>query len=136
MSTLRTLLGRGVLLAAAVVPLAAGGCGDLLQEPDTGIATMLTLTSVSGDEQNGPPGQPLSQPLRVRVSHLQGGSTDRLAVEWVVVAGSGRVEPRYSFTDADGIAEATWTLGATAGVQRIEARFADEVEVFEAEAVP
>jgi hypothetical protein len=135
-STLRTLQRRGVLLAAAVVPLAAGGCGDLLQEPDTGIATMLTLTSVSGDEQTGAPGQPLSQPLRVRVSNLQGGSTDRLAVEWVVVSGSGRVEPRYSFTDADGIAEATWTLGATAGVQRIEARFADEVEVFEAEAVP
>jgi len=54
----------------------------------------------------------------------------------VIVAGSGRVEPRYSFTDADGIAEGRWTLGTKVGVQRIEARFAGEVEVFEAEAVP
>ena len=125
-------LGRGIVLAAVVL----AGCGDLLQEPDTGIATMITLTSVSGDDQTGAPGQPLPQPLRVRLSHLQGGTAGKLAVEWVVVSGSGRVEPRYSFTDADGIAEATWVLGPQAGRHRVEARFAGEVEGFEAEATP
>jgi hypothetical protein len=125
-------LGRGIVLAAVVL----AGCGDLLQEPDTGIATMITLTSVSGDDQTGAPGQPLPQPLRVRLSHLQGGTTGKLAVEWVAVSGSGRVEPRYSFTDADGIAEATWVLGPQAGRHRVEARFAGEVEGFEAEALP
>lgn len=135
MSALRTFFLRGVLLSASVVPIGAG-CDDLLQEPDTGIATLLTLTSVSGDEQTGAPGQPLDQPLRVRVSHVHGDPTDRLAVEWTVVSGSGRVEPRYSFTDAEGVAEATWTLGSGNGRQRVEARFADDVEVFEAEAVP
>ena len=135
MSALRVPILRGILLAASVVPIAAG-CDDLLQEPDTGIATLLTLTSVSGDEQTGAPGQPLGQPLRVRVSHLQGESTERLAVEWTVVSGSGRVEPRYSFTDADGVAEATWILGSQDGRQRVEARFSDDVEVFEAVAVP
>ena len=134
MSALRTFLLR-VVFAASVVPITAG-CDDLLQEPDTGIATLLTLTSVSGDEQTGAPGQPLDQPLRVRVSHLQGDSTERLAVEWTVVSGSGKVEPRYSFTDADGVAEATWILGSGNGRQRVEARFSDDVEVFEAEAVP
>lgn len=125
-------LGRGIVLTAVVL----AGCGDLLQEPDTGIATMITLTSVSGDDQTGAPGQPLPQPLRVRLSHLQGGTTDRLAIEWVVVSGSGRVEPRYSFTDADGIAETTWVLGPQAGRHLVEARFASEVEGFEAQAVP
>lgn len=128
----RGRVGRGIVLAA----LALAGCGDLLQEPDTGINTLLALTEVSGDDQTGPRGQPLAQPLMVRVTHLQGGSTDRLAVEWVVVAGSGSVAPRYSFTDPDGVAEATWILGSEGGRQRVEARFADEVEVFEAEAVP
>ena len=135
MSPLRTFVQRGALVVACVVPIAAG-CGDLLQEPDTGIATLLTLTAVSGDEQTGAPGQPLDQPLRVRVSHLHGESTERLAVEWSVVSGSGRVEPRYSFTDPDGIAEATWILGSGDGRQRVEARFSDDVEIFEAEAVP
>ena len=134
MSASRTLILR-VVLAASVVPI-TGGCDDLLQEPDTGIATLLTLTAVSGDEQTGAPGQPLDQPLRVRVTHLQGDSTERLAVEWTVVSGSGKVEPRYSFTDADGVAEATWILGSGNGRQRVEARFSDDVEVFEAEAVP
>ena len=134
MSALRTFLLR-VVLAASVVPITAG-CDDLLQEPDTGIATLLTLTTLSGDDQTGAPGQPLDQPLRVRVSHLQGDSTERLAVEWTVVSGSGKVEPRYSFTDADGVAEATWILGSGNGRQRVEARFSDDVEVFEAEAVP
>lgn len=134
MSALRTFLLR-VVLAASVVPITAG-CDDLLQEPDTGIATLLTLTTLSGDDQTGAPGQPLDQPLRVRVSHLQGDSTERLAVEWTVLSGSGRVEPRYSFTDADGVAEATWILGSGNGRQRVEARFSDDVEVFEAEAVP
>lgn len=137
MSALRTFVLRGVVLSASVVPIAAG-CDDLLQEPDTGtgIATLLTLTSVSGDEQTGAPGQPLDQPLRVRVTHLEGESTERLAVEWTVVSGSGRIEPRYSFTDADGVAEASWILGSQNGHQRIEARFSGDVEVFEAEAVP
>lgn len=123
-------------LVTALLLVTAAGCGDLLQEPDTGIATMITLTRVSGDDQTGATGQPLPQPLRVRLSHLQGGTMEKLAVEWVVVSGSGRVEPRYSFTDADGIAEATWILGPEAGRHRVEARFADEVEGFEATTVP
>jgi hypothetical protein len=127
---------RGVRRAILVAAVALAGCGDLLQEPDTGIATMITLTRVSGHDQEGSPGQPLPQPLRVRLSHLQGGATGRLAVEWVVVSGSGRVEPRYSFTDAEGIAEATWILGPEAGRHRVEARFADEVEGFEATTAP
>lgn len=35
----------------------------------------------------------------------------RLRVEWTADARSGRAEPRNSFTDAEGIAETSWTLG-------------------------
>jgi hypothetical protein len=118
---------------AALISAALSGCGDLLQEPDTGIATNLTLVSVSGDDQSGPPGATLPQPIRVRLVDLQGGSTERLWVEWVVVQGSGTVVPRNSFTNADGIAETTWTLGPGTDKQRIEARVPGDAETFEAE---
>lgn len=120
-------VGVGWLALAGIA-----GCGDLLQEPDTGIATNLTLVSVSGDDQSGPPGSPLRQPVRVRLVDLEGGSTERLWVLWVVLEGSGTVEPRHSFTDADGVAEATWTLGSGTPRQRIEARAVGETETFEA----
>ena len=124
---------RSIAAAAmALIALAPSGCGDLLQEPDTGIATNLTLVSVSGDDQSGPPGSPLPQPVRVRLVDLEGGPTERLWVRWVVVAGSGSVEPRQSFTDADGVAETTWTLGPGIERQRLEARAVGETEVFEA----
>jgi hypothetical protein len=116
----------------ALIWAALSGCGDLLQEPDTGIATNLTLVGVSGDDQIGPPGAPLPQPVRVRLVDLEGGPTERLWVEWVVVQGSGSVEPSHSFTDSEGIAETTWRLGTGTEKQRIEARVGNEMEVFEA----
>lgn len=127
-------MGRALAGAAGCLLLAGvWGCGDLLQEPDTGIATNLTLIGVSGDGQTGPPGVPLPQPVRVRLVASLGGSTERLWVEWVVVQGTGTVEPRHSFTDADGIAETIWTLGPGEGKQRIEARVTGDREGFEAE---
>lgn len=104
----------------------------MLQEPDTGIATLVTVTVVSGDGQTGVPGSALAEPLRVRLASLVGGSTERLWVEWVVIDGSGKVEPRNSFTDADGIAEVTWILGPEKR-QRVVAVFAGESEPFEAQ---
>ena len=126
-------IGRaGVLLTG----IAIVGCEDLLQEPDTGIAQRLTLIVVSGNQQTGAPGQPLPQPLRVRLDDLMGGPSERLVVEWNAIDGSGRVEPRYSFTDEEGVAEATWILGPEAGRQRVTATFSDDVKTFEAQAEP
>ena len=122
-----------VLLVALVLTIgAASGCGDLLQEPDTGIATLIDLVRVSGNGQSGEPGTTLPQPIRVRLVVEEATSTEGLWVEWVVVEGGGRVTPRQTFTDEEGIAETTWTLGPGPGRQRIQARFADEFESFEA----
>ena len=130
--TARALRGAVVVGAGWLALAGIAACGDLLQEPDTGIATSLTLVPVSGDDQSGPPGAPLPQPVRVRLVDLEGGPTERLWIRWVVVAGTGTVEPRHSFTDADGIAETTWTLGPGTEKQRIEARAVGETEIFEA----
>lgn len=118
--------------AAGLATLLALACGDLLQEPDTGIATLVTVTAVSGEGQTGVPGSALAEPLRVGLASLVGGSTERLWVEWVVIDGSGKVEPRNSFTDADGIAEVNWILGPEKR-QWVVAVFAGESETFEAD---
>jgi len=121
-------LAIGLLLAAGI-----WACGDLLQEPDTGIATRFTIAVLSGDHQTGPAGAALPQPLRARIASLNAEGIERLWVEWVVLEGDGRVDPRNSFTDEDGIAETTWTLGASPGKQRVMARFQGDSVLFEAQ---
>lgn len=128
-----SMIRRSIVPAVvALISAALSGCGDLLQEPDTGIVTNLALMTVSGDGQTGLPGATLPQPVRVRLVDLEGRSTERLWVEWIVVQGSGTVELRHSFTDADGVAETTWTLGPGPERQRIEARIPGDTETFEA----
>lgn len=130
MRAARRPLLLGVL--AGLLALGLTACEDLLQEPDTGIATPLTLDIVSGDEQAAEPGTTLPEPLRVRLVDLQSRSVGRLRVEWVVVTGEGRASPRNTFTDEEGFTETTWTLGPGAGLQVVEARVGNEIARFEA----
>ena len=107
------------LLAAA---LAAGACDGLLQEPESGKVTPpVRLEAVSGDGQSGPPGRTLAAPLRVRIIDEEDRPLSRMRVEWTTATGSGRAEPRNSFTDAGGVAETTWTLGSGNGTQELRA---------------
>ena len=106
--------------------------GTCQKHPDTASTATGPGAPTPPQRAPGPPGSPLPQPVRVRLVDLEGGSTERLWVLWVVVEGSGTVEPRHSFTDADGVAEATWTLGSGTPRQRIEARAVGETEAFEA----
>jgi hypothetical protein len=117
-SRVRSALG----LTALAVALGLAGCGDLLQEPDTGVVLAgLRLQAISGNAQAGSPGSALEDPVRVRVLDGSDRPLAGLWVEWSVVEGAGRVEPRHSFSDADGIAEATWILGPSTGSQTVQA---------------
>ena len=101
--------------------LALASCGDLLQEPDTGFGKLpVRLEEVSGNEQTAAPGAALGEPLRVKALN-NGEPVPRLWVEWSVLAGSGTVEPRNSFSDANGIAETRWILGPSDGPQQVQA---------------
>lgn len=130
MSAVRTFFVLAAL--GGLLALGSVGCEDLLQEPDTGIATPLALFVESGDDQTAEPGSTLPAPLRVRLEDLQSRSVERLRVEWVVLEGSGRVIPRNTFTDEEGITETTWTLGPEAGLQVVEARVGSVTARFEA----
>ena len=116
--------------AALVAALGVAGCGDLLQEPDTGIGkAVVRLEEVSGDAQVGDSGAPLAQPLRVRVVDFDEEPAPQLWVQWSVLSGSGDIEPRNSFSDENGIAEATWTLGASTGAQEVQASIRNDQPV-------
>ncbi|HEY7863088.1 MAG TPA: hypothetical protein VIE39_05480 [Thermoanaerobaculia bacterium] len=124
---------RWIALASALIPAGIHACGDLLQEPDTGIATRFTITVLSGDDQTGAAGTTLPQPLRVRLTSLEAEQVGRLWIEWVVLEGNGRLEPRNTFTDEEGIAETSWILGTAPRKQRVMARFDGDSAVFEAD---
>jgi hypothetical protein len=117
-----TSIRRRGLGFVAIVAVFVAGCGDLLQEPDTGIGkTVVRLEEVSGDAQVGTRNAPLAEPLRVRVVDFDGEPAPRLRVQWSVLTGSGAIGPRESFSDAEGIAEATWILGPAGGAQQAHA---------------
>jgi hypothetical protein len=118
--------------------LALAGCGDLLQEPDTGTLPLaVTIEPISGSGQTGAPGASLAALLKVRLLDHDGRPIPRLRVEWTPLPGSGEAQPRNSFSDANGIATTTWVLGPKAGPQEILASVRKGVPMaFEAVAAP
>jgi hypothetical protein len=79
------------------------------------------IVRVSGDEQSGPAGAPLSEPLVVRVVDAAGGPSAGVEVTFTVVDGQGMVEPAMMLADEDGYAQTTWTLGEELEEQLVEA---------------
>ncbi|MDZ7392540.1 MAG: Ig-like domain-containing protein [candidate division KSB1 bacterium] len=78
-----------------------------------------SIEKVSGDGQSGAVGRVLPQPLRVRARDRNQNPVAGHPITFKVVAGGGRLNGIGSQvvvnTGSDGIAEATWELGTTAG---------------------
>jgi hypothetical protein len=104
-------------LAAAAALLALAACsGD-----STGSgATPAQLDIVAGDVQTATAGTALAQPLRVRALDAAGNPVSGTPVRFRVVSGGGTLSDSLPRTDAQGFAQATWTLGPVAGdTQRV-----------------
>ena len=101
--------------------------GDL--EPLTfsavGIAVPRTLTIVSGDDQQGPLGTPLGDPLVVAVLDQNGSPYAGAAVTFRVTSGDGTVSVLAARTDAGGRASTALTLGGLPGANTVEVTVAD-----------
>jgi hypothetical protein len=80
-----------------------------------------SLVYVSGNNQTGLAGSTLSLPLVVKVADQYGNAVPGAAVGFAVTAGGGSVNPPSVTTDASGLAQAQWTLGAVAGVNTAQA---------------
>jgi hypothetical protein len=107
-------------LALSLSIVLGWGCGgdDLVLPADPPGSVEI----VQGDDQNGPPGATLADPLIVRLLDESGNGIPDRTVVWVVHTGSGTVDPATGMTDAEGFASAEWTLGSAPGVQRVDAQ--------------
>jgi adhesin/invasin len=101
------------LIGVTLITLACGGGGGGTPPGPTPTQIAKTATN-NGDSQVGPTGQALPTPLAVVVRDASNASVTGVTVSWAAAAGSGSVTPQ-SNTDANGVATATWTLGANAG---------------------
>lgn len=88
------------------------------------LSRLLQLYYVGGDGQEAMPGQPLPSPLRVRVAN-GAVAVAGARVRFSVLSGGGSLGVMgYVLTDANGLAQTTWTLGGS-GVQRVRAELLD-----------
>lgn len=104
-----------------LLPLASLACGgsDLVLPTD---ATVAQIEAVQGDEQVGPPGTPLQDPLIVRVTDSAGSPLSGQAVTWSVNGGGGAIDPVTASSNSEGLAFAEWILGRSPGLNLVEAQ--------------
>lgn len=79
------------------------------------------LEGSGGDNQSGDAGSELATALQVRASDAFGNPVAGVAVTWTVTEGDGAINPPANATGAAGTAAATLTLGATPGINTVEA---------------
>ncbi len=115
MTTTRQL----TLVIAVGLSAATSACGGGIVLPDENQAAAITIES--GDGQNAPAGATLGQPLVIRVVDDLGRSVQGQTVVFTVQSGGGSVDPASIRTGSDGRAGVTWTLGAAAGQQQVQA---------------
>ncbi|HSJ23034.1 MAG TPA: Ig-like domain-containing protein [Longimicrobiales bacterium] len=106
-----------LLLAAGLL----SACGDT---SGPRIGPPASIVRVLGDDQSGAAGQALGAPVTVRVNDAQGQGVANVVVTFAVQAGGGSVTPSQTQTNAEGQAQASWTLGLESGTeQRLQASF-------------
>ena len=121
------------LLSLLSATLAACG-GSSTAPADTGptgptgqVTRAAAIQILSGNVQSGIVGAELGAPLVVRVVDAAGSAIPGQVVNFRVVEGGGTTFAGTAITNASGSAQERWTLGATAGPQRLEARAVDGV---------
>ncbi len=80
------------------------------------------ITVVDGDEQRGRVGEPLNDPLVVRVTDTRGRPVQGATVAFELTSAGSEVVPGEKSTDANGLADARVVLGTAIGRQTGNAR--------------
>ena len=91
------------------------------------------LRPVAGDRQTGSVGQPLPQAIVLRATDLHGNPVAGAVLRLLPAA--GRSDDSELSTDSTGRAKVIWTLGRTAGLQRLTARLQGDTAQTELTAV-
>ncbi|NIR49895.1 T9SS type A sorting domain-containing protein [candidate division KSB1 bacterium] len=89
------------------------------------IATAATIEEFSGNNQTGAAGMELSEPFSVLVRDENGKPVAGETINFSVVSGGGSLTNENPVSDYLGIAQATLTLGTTAGTNIVEVNHPD-----------
>jgi len=81
----------------------------------------VAFVKVSGDVQSGPVGQPLANPVVVKLADEYGNGVPGGAVTFAVTSGGGSVSPGTGTTGDTGTAQTTWTMGPNIAGAGLEA---------------
>ncbi len=118
MTTTRRRYASLIALSLSTILAACGGDGIVL--PNESRPAKIAI--VDGDGQSAPAGATLTEPLVVKVTDGLDRPVAGQVVVFAIGAGGGQVSPPSAQTGDDGIASATWTLGNSAGEQRVQAQ--------------
>lgn len=80
-----------------------------------------TMALLAGDAQTAVVGTTVS-PVSVVVKNGDGTPVVNDLVRWTVVSGGGTLSADSTYTDANGVANVTWTLGTVSGTDSLEAK--------------
>ena len=83
----------------------------------------MTLLRISGDNQQGLPGETLAHPFVVEVRNQDGEPAEGIGVTFYVLTGGGSLSAVTVTTDSNGRAESTLTLGSEPGINRVQISF-------------
>jgi hypothetical protein len=108
-----TFQGEDTVTLVALSGEARGEAGPIHVVASAGSPAL--LEKIGGDEQFGPAGSVLPLPLEVRVLDDDARPVPGVTVTFEASAGGGTIDPASTFTDASGVATATWTLGPEPG---------------------
>jgi YVTN family beta-propeller protein len=112
----------------AIAALLTGACKSSTDTEPPGPPAAITI--VSGNGQRGTAGTPLGAPIIVHVADANGRGVPGQMVEFTVTSGFGEIGFTPA-TDANGNAQALWTLGtSTTTPQRVSAKFVDPATGF------
>lgn len=120
-----------VRIFAVVLAAMALSCSDAPTEPPP-VPVPATLEIVSGNEQEGVAGSSVPDSLVVQVRDQNGQPLGQSRVEWDAL--HGQTHPSSTLADHEGRARTAWTLGTTAGPQKVTARVGSLERSFAAEA--
>jgi Big-like domain-containing protein len=109
---------RPAILAAAFALLTVAACSDSTKGENHSAPAAIAVSA--GGNQVGMAGAPLPAPISVRVTNSQGNPVSGTPVTFTITRGGGTVSAVTVTSDANGIAQTTWTLGNGAVRQTIE----------------
>ena len=107
-----------VFEARAIAPPSSSESSTELETPPP--PEPMRLLRISGDDQQGLPGETLMNPFVVEVRNQDGEPSEGIGVIFYVLTGGGSLSTETVTTDSNGRAQSTLTLGSKPGTNRVQ----------------